>query len=275
MDQHDHHHEPLPPPTAEATGTHLASIAEALGDSPETVIPLQFLRDGRCEVLVVGDPGELEGVIIQSTEMPEEPIAFGSSAEAVASLIPHLEGWACLNVPIALADDLVEAVAAAAGTDGVRMLDDVYHELRTPVPPSEREDVRLLTDADAALIESAPPGMAEDGGARLRETIARGHVAGAIRDGALVSIAHTFAISDRHADIGVVTHPDWRGQGLGTAVAAEVAKAIQDGGRTPVWSCGGTNLASLRIAARLGFVEVSRRIYLIPDFGEDEAVQAP
>jgi len=268
MDHNGHHHEPLPPPTTEATGIHLASIAEALGDSPETVIPLQMLRDGRCDVLVVGDPGSLEGVILQSTDMPDEPIAFGSSAEAIASLIPHLEGWACLNVPLALADELVEPVAAAAGTDRVRMLDDIYHVLRIPAPSIESDGVRLLAAADTALIDAASPDLVGEGRERLRETITNGHVAGAIRDGAIVSLAYTFATSTRHADIGVVTHPGWRGQGLAAAVSAQVAAAIQADGRTPVWSCGGTNLGSLRIAARLGFEEVSRRVYLIPEFEE-------
>ena len=32
-----------------------------------------------------------------------------------------------------------------------------------------------------------------------------------------------------------------------------------------MWSAGGHNAASLRVAEKLGFVEVSRRVYVIPE----------
>lgn len=271
MASNGHHHEPLPPPNPE---DYLTSVVQALGDSPETVIALQFLHEGSCEVLCVGDPADFEGIVIQSLEMPTEPMAFGTSAEAIGGLVPHLTGWSSLNVPANLADELVDTVATAAGTADMRMLDDVYHALRQPALPISMQSVRLLTSDDRDLIMAAPAEMIGNGVERLRATLETGHIAGAIREGALVALAYTFAVSPRHADIGVVTHPAWRGQGLATAVSSLVAEAIQRDGRSPVWSCGSTNLASLRIAARLGFEEVSRRVYLIPEF-EGDSGQAP
>ncbi len=265
MHESGHHHAPLPPPTSAATEVYLASVVEALGDTPETVIALQFLRDGACEVLCVGDPADIEGIVIQVFAMPEEPIAFGSSAKAIASLIPHLVGWTCINVPSNLADDLIEPVATAAGASSMRLMDDVYHALHRPTATIPMRGARLLTAADRDMIVRESPAMIGEGHERLLATLESGHVAGAIRDGALVSLAHTFATSELHADIGVVTQPDWRGQGLATSAAACVAMAIQRDHRTPVWSCGGLNIASLRIAARLGFEEVLRRTYLIPE----------
>lgn len=268
MHQNGHHHEPLPPPSAEATEGYLASVVEALGDTPETVIALQFLREGTCEVLCVGDPTDFEGIIIQLLEMPAEPMAFGTSAEAIGTLLPHLTGWTCINVPADLSDALVVPVASAAGTDSVRMRDDIYLELRRPAMSPARSSARLLTPVDIGLVESSSPVLVGDDSERLLATIERGHVAGSFEQGTLVALAHTFATSPKHADIGVVTHPDWRGLGHATAVSALVARAIQDDGRIPVWSCGGPNIASLRTAARVGFEEVSRRVYLIPEFGE-------
>ena len=56
------------------------------------------------------------------------------------------------------------------------------------------------------------------------------------------------------------TLEEWRGRGLATAAASLVAQAIQESGRAPMWSAG--NPASLRVAQKLGFVEVSRRVYI-------------
>jgi predicted GNAT family acetyltransferase len=61
----------------------------------------------------------------------------------------------------------------------------------------------------------------------------------------------------------VATLPAYRRRGFATAAAALVATAIQAGGRIPVWSCGETNQASLRVATNLGFEPVLRRVYII------------
>ena len=50
--------------------------------------------------------------------------------------------------------------------------------------------------------------------------------------------------------------------GLATASESIVARRIKDLGRIPVWSAGEDNEASLHIAAKLGFAEVSRRVDL-------------
>ena len=117
---------------------------------------------------------------------------------------------------------------------------------------------------DRALFDDVPddlkPGMRGDVEIVLRE----GFVAGAVVDNRLVSVAHTNAITERYADIGVFTHQDYRNRGYSTAAASLVARAIQGSGRMPVWSCGEDNLASLRVAAKVGFTEVSRRTYVIP-----------
>lgn len=264
-----HHPEAMPPPGHDATAEQLLAVATAIGDSPETVIALQFLREGSVDVLYAGDSADPEGIAIQLRDMPEEPIIFGNNAEAVASLLPHLSGWTCVNVPADLADDLIEPVAATADASSVRLLDDVHHVLRRPLDEGLIGPARLLTPDDRELISRAPAVLLGAGVDRVLDRLTSGHVAGVIEEGSLVALALTFALSDRYADIGVATHPEWRGQGFGTNVAACVAAAVQRDGRTPVWSCGATNLASMAIAARLGFEEVTRRVYLIPEWDDD------
>ncbi len=86
--------------------------------------------------------------------------------------------------------------------------------------------------------------------------------AGAVVDGRLVGLAHVSAITERHANIGVSTLEPWRGRGFATAAASIVARVVSETGRTPVWSAGEGNTASLRVAAKVGFEEVSRRTYV-------------
>ena len=88
-------------------------------------------------------------------------------------------------------------------------------------------------------------------------------VAGAIINNKLVAIAQNYALTEGYGDIGVFTLPEWRGQGLATIAAAQVARWLQQNGRIPVWSCGEHNQASLRVAQKLSFVENGRRVYLI------------
>ena len=75
----------------------------------------------------------------------------------------------------------------------------------------------------------------------------------------------TSALGDHFADIGALTNAAFRGRGYSTAAAAIVCRWVQQSGRVPVWSCGEDNAASLRVAEKLGFREVGRRVYLIPE----------
>ena len=245
------------------------ALLAALGDTPETVISRHAIQSGQCSVLVGGHAAHFEALIVQSDDVPDEPTAYGSSAEEIAALLPHLQGWACLNVPQDLADDLINAVAEAAGASGMRMLDDVFHTLTEPPADPKESRARLLTLDDRDLVRTTSSDLIGNGVDRILETLGWGHVAGVVEGGTLVSIAYTYAQSERHADIGVATHPDYRERGYGTAAGSLVARAIQASGRIPVWSTGGTNLASLRAAARIGFIEVSRRVYLIPEFDDE------
>ena len=49
------------------------ALADALGDSPETVIPVHILRQGLCLAWVAGDPDRPVAAVIQSTYLMDEP----------------------------------------------------------------------------------------------------------------------------------------------------------------------------------------------------------
>jgi predicted GNAT family acetyltransferase len=91
-------------------------------------------------------------------------------------------------------------------------------------------------------------------------------VASAIVSGQIVATALTAACSERYAEVGVFTEEAFRGRGFATAAASLVVQHVQETGRTPVWSAGEHNAPSLSIAQKLGFIQVSRRTYVILDY---------
>jgi GNAT superfamily N-acetyltransferase len=232
-------------------------LAAALGDSPETVIAHYLLTTGACNAWCVDGMDGPTAAVVQAELMPAEPTAFGTSAEDILRIIPHIEGWTSILVPTVLARSLERPIAVAAGTLTINTLEDVYHVLDGPVATLDcHPDVRLLTPDDAELLGGLEALSSTDAGEMI--------IAAAIVEDEIVSVAHTFAWSPAHVDIGVTTHEDWRGLGYATSAAAIVSDEILKRGRTPVWSCGAHNEPSMRIAGRLGFRETSRKVYIIP-----------
>jgi hypothetical protein len=242
------------------SGEERRRLAGLLGDAPETTIAVDRLLTGRCRAHAEGSQ-----VIVQDDDCPAEPLAFGEDPSVIRELLRRVEGWSCVNVPLAMAEPLRESLVRELGTP-VRIVEDIYHTLTTPANETgfARPEVRLLGASDLGLLQGAPAELQPSGFGSLEASLREGFVAGAAIEGRLVAIAHTYALTERHADIGVSTLLEWRDRGLSTAAAALVAAAVQAEGRTPVWSTATGNTPSHRVAEKLGFREVGRRAYLIP-----------
>lgn len=247
------------------------ALALALGDAPETVHSVHTLRRGTCRAYVAGDPARFDGAIVQSIDWPSEPTGFGSAPESLWDLLQSVAGWDCVLVDSECASELGEIIEDDTGLR-VSYLDEVCYTLTRPAKPIHHESVRLLTLADLDLLASAPAVLRAGLWSSLHELLAEGIVACAVVSDRIVATALTTAYSDRYADVGVYTRERFRCRGYATAAASLVAQEVQQGGRVPVWGAGEHNVASQRIAEKLGFVEVSRRRYVIlPQKSRDEA----
>ena len=247
---------------APCTPRQCVDLADVLGDTPETVIAAHALRRGFCRAYVFGSPRRSTAAIVQWDEQPGEPTGFGEDAAALWDLLQSVDGWFCVEVTPTCATTLGPLIAAQTGRS-VRYYGDLFSTLTTPAVPFHNDAVRLLAASDLPLLEAAPRELQGGGFGGPRALLDEGIVAGAIVDGVLVAIAHTSALTPRHADIGVATLEGWRLAGFSTAAASLVAQRLQAMGRTPVWSTGEDNLASQRVAQKLGFAEVARRTYVI------------
>ena len=126
----------------------------------------------------------------------------------------------------------------------------VLHTLPDPDTLPDLEGAIPLP-AEASLVQL--PGVLADelAWARTRATIWT-----AVVDGDPVSFAYAPWRSTRWFDVSVDTLTTARQMGLATLVAAAMIREERARGREPVWGADEGNVASLRLARRLGFTAI-------------------
>lgn len=239
------------------------ALADAIGETPETVIPVHLLRRGLCRAVVDGPPERPRAAIVQAHALPAEPTGFGDDPASLWRLLGMLDGWEYLNVSLDAGQPLAALAETKTGRPNPRY-EEIYFTLDRPAPVAPHPAVRRLTAADIPMMEAATAalGMGDWRYGHAAAPIADGFAAGAVIADTLVTVAFTAAHGERYADIGIATREAWRNRGLATAAAALVCADIQAAGLIPVWGTGWDNLASQRVAAKLGFRAVSRRVYV-------------
>lgn len=244
------------------TNTEHDTLARALGDKPETVIWNHVLKLGLCNAFVAGDLPDFSAAVVQAVNAMSEPRGFGTDVGAMWELLHLVKDWTCILVDHAVAPTLGRIIHEQTGGN-IRYLTDINYQMPGKPPSFHNTSVRRLTLADLELLDAAPAELQGSFWGSNRDLLEHSFAAGAITDGRLVATACCSSLSHRYADIGINTLPDSRNRGFATAAASLVARAIYEAGRTPVWSTGEHNIVSQHIAAKLGFVEVLREIYIL------------
>lgn len=83
-----------------------------------------------------------------------------------------------------------------------------------------------------------------------------------LEDGVAVSICHSPATTAGASEAGVFTAESARGRGHAVAVVSRWAHAVRDLGRLPLYSTTWENLASRRVAAKLGLEQYGEDLNL-------------
>jgi hypothetical protein len=144
---------------------------------------------------------------------------------------------------LAATDDLA-ATLRGAGRDVERA---ILHTLADPARLPDLDGAAAL--APEASLAHLPEELADE----LGTARAHGTVWAAWVDGRPVSFAYAPWRSARWFDVSVDTLAPARQLGLGTIVAAAMIRDERARGREPVWGADEHNVASLRLARRLGF----------------------
>jgi GNAT superfamily N-acetyltransferase len=124
--------------------------------------------------------------------------------------------------------------------------------------PDPSVNVGLLQDD--LLLALLPEGIRNEIGWALP----RATVAVAFSDGFPASICYSCWETETLWDISIETVPELRRRGLAEACTAFLMRTMRERGKEPVWGAEDSNLPSLRLAAKMGFVPVDRLILFAP-----------
>ena len=229
-----------------------------LEDHPEIVITRDQLHSGKSRTWIKGELEDWSAAVVDSELLPGEPMAFGTDVAAVLEILPRLPHWSCVEADPQFAHQIGAAMQQTWGAS-VRYYGDVYYELPGDPADLHHPDVRMLTEPDLPLMLAADRSLKVGSSIEL---LKERRVAAALVDGRIVAKAGSYAQSERFADIGVQTLADYRCRGYAAAAACLVARRLIDKGMRPIWSTGEDNWASQRVAAKVGFVEISRYLFV-------------
>jgi len=123
----------------------------------------------------------------------------------------------------------------------------------------------LLAESDIAFLEGVSPDLHK----QLRNALEWSPLAATVVDGAPVSLCYTGALTETLWDISIHTLEAYRGRGFAVPCIAYMVGHMRERKKEPMWSAFASNRASLRLAAKLGFVEVDRMAVFLPPGSAD------
>jgi RimJ/RimL family protein N-acetyltransferase len=228
-----------------------------LPDRPGPLVGLHVIHTGNGTCWVDRWPNP-QAVLVETAG--NYSLAGEPEALTLADLKSHISGFVEAPEPFV---PLLRATFAS-----VEVWDRVILELLGKPRFSLPRDplVRRLGPTDSVHLERLSPetvwiGKTWGGPSGLA---ASGYAWGAFAEDRLVSVACSFFIGERYEDLGVVTEPEYRGFGLSAACAGAVCQDILGRGRQPSWTTSPDNLASLRVAEKLGFsIQRYDRLYVV------------
>ena len=226
-------------------------LARALPDIPRWVETRSMLLGGEGELLGL-EEGGVSPFVVRGTGYPLVSVVGRPSQEAIREAAAGSRDYEVIVPP-----ETGEHVAAALPEWEVARV--TLHERRDEgrLPRIPAGAVRLIEPSEIGSIESLPPD--------LRSELAAARwspVAASFEDGRPVA----FCYADRTEglwDVAIDTLEGYRRRGHAARCVAYMVEHLRP--LRPVWGAENTNLASLGLAARLGFVPVDELLLFRPD----------
>ena len=243
----------------------IETFIKALDEKPQHTVSIHQLRNDLADAYIIGEPDNFQAAIVQWSMLPEFPLAFGDDAQAIWQILETISVWEQVQVSESVAPQLQPMIQEQLQKpiDQSRLLYFMHDGSSVSITHDEAVTIRLLTEDDFDVIRATPV----DDRPMIRKTIVATlkyeKVAGAIVDEKLIGFSESRA-ADRHVELGVYVDEAWRKRGIASAMANLLIQHYQPTGLKIIWGTDEDNIASRKVAAKLGFQEISRRVFLIP-----------
>lgn len=227
----------------------LQDLASALPDIPRFVETRGLLLGGRCMVT-----GSRDGFVVKALDGPLVCCVGLPDPETIreAAAIPAPD----LRVLVQPENEEHAALALPGWHRGSATI-HLLEPGRWP-EPDPSVDVRLLQDD--LLLALLPEGLRNE----ITWALPRATVAVAFADDLPASICYSCWETESLWDISIETVPELRRRGLAEACTAFLMRTMRERGKEPVWGAEDSNLPSLRLAEKMGFVPVDRLVLFSP-----------
>lgn len=222
----------------------LQELARSLPDIPRWVETRGLLLGGRCTVAVSPD-----GFVVKALDSPLACCVGRPDPQAIRDA-----GLVQVLVPPEEAEHVARALPDWSPVSAT------IHLLEPGRWPEPDPSVNVGLLQDDLLLALLPEGLRNEIGWALP----RATVAVAFSDGFPASICYSCWETETLWDISIDTMPEFRRRGLAEACTAFLMRTMRERGKEPVWGAEDSNLPSLRLAAKMGFVPVDRLILFSP-----------
>ena len=225
-----------------------ARLAALLPDVPRFVETRGMLLEGRCEVLGL-EWGPSPSFVTRDGEEKLVCVVGSPAPEAISEAVARNGG---AGEVIAMPENVARAAEALPGWKALPVVAHLLGESER-LPEAPEGAVRFLSGPEE--IVHLPPNLKTELERALR---GKTPVAAAFVEGKPVSFCYAGWESEGLWDVSIDTLDGYRRRGYAAWCAAYVIRHMRALGKEPAWHALESNIASLGLAARLGFVPVDR-----------------
>ncbi len=231
----------------------LDRLANALPDIPRWLYARSMLLSGRCEVLGLAEEGPEPQFVARELEESEDwavSVVGRPPADAIREAVRRNRNGGEVLVPQEGASHILGALPDWTATRAtLHLLSDASR-----LPRFAGGEVRPFGASDLATVAHDLPEVLRS---ELEVALTRDAPAVAtLADGRPVSFCYAADETEGLWDISIDTLERYRRQGYAARCVSYMVDEMRRRGKEPVWAAEETNLPSMRLAAKLGFVPV-------------------
>lgn len=213
-------------------------------------------------VTVMGAPSRAENRVTAGYSLGDhlvitcDPAAEAMLRDAAAGAEPTLTGWR--DLAQSLSGELLGAGRMQLLADTGPVAPSVAEGYTLRIERSDDPEVLALLER---FVEVSDDQELDDAEIYLEELDEIVHlVIGPDGHIAAYASGHPFAMAPAYSDIGVLTHADHRGKGLGAAAVRSLSNQLLADGIEPLYRCDEGNAGSVRLSGSIGFVPATRLV---------------